>query len=952
MTMYCFYQETEKSRWLPALASERDNIIKTKKPALVSVLDVDNDFSADLTVDERKAVKYSGPFYVDFDAADLNEATQQFQKFLTNLKAKGVDLEMLRLYATGKKGYHIEIPASMLMAKIPPGGVPNLPHIYREIAHQLYVDTLDLRVYSAGRGRMWRCMNVKRDNDKFKVQISVDEAFTMSAENYMQVCSSPRSGMPVEPAVLNPELGLLFASARDKVERSAAKTKVKAKDTEALKRFKGEWPETLQLLLQGEGLKEDVGWNYISLQLATTASALGKSEDQLLEDAAPLINGHKGDSARYNTASKRREDLRQMYRYTNGNPCYDFSTGGVMALLIPEIRANADISFGEYTPETPAEPVVKEDGTTEAVANDEISDSSAENVRVNKHGIFVRADEGYKKICDVGVAKPISLRKLDGDYIGYEVETFVDGLPEGKKNLPMAALTTKAQFNAWTMNSSGAPMLGSDGHTLQLANMLRKRAKSTNSVVYALEREGVDLVVPPGCKDRDGFEIVWASPSGVISQGTTQYRFHGAYSDDGYTHTDLMLAPELSEEDGAFIDDLLTINTEQNLAKLLGWFVAATLTQLIRKELKQFPLLQCFGQAESGKSATIEMLNGMYYYMHKPRQIASSGQTFFPILMAVATSSSLPIVFEEMKPRQMAKHMKDAIQNIFRGNYRGDIISRGSLGRDKAVREPTVTDFANAAPIAFVGEAIEDQSAILGRCVVVSLSQADRRGRKKQFDRCQEKYYTMGKIGKALVLSALTLKSSDVGDMVRANLKRITANLSEDAQDSAMRPTFNLAVVLTGLDFMKHVLSLTFGDRFNAKFDSMQSAVVGNVQASIPRNLSEASRVVDVMAQLSRNADPQYQLVKGVDYTLGADGSSIDLKLRNSYAKYVKWQRSMGMEVLFDTESAFITGMANYGGTTHRACPDNDQLFDSPKAVVYRLSTAYLDKENVDSFRD
>ena len=49
--------------------------------------------------------------------------------------------------------------------------------------------------------------------------------------------------------------------------------------------------------------------------------------------------------------------------------------------------------------------------------------------------------------------------------------------------------------------------------------------------------------------------------------------------------------------------------------------------------------------------------------------------------------------------------------------------------------------------------------------------------------------------------------------------------------------------------------------------------------------------------------------------------------------------------------NAFIAGMMNYAGTIKRACPDNESLFDSPRAIVYRLSCKYLENEGVDSFK-
>ena len=82
--------------------------------------------------------------------------------------------------------------------------------------------------------------------------------------------------------------------------------------------------------------------------------------------------------------------------------------------------------------------------------------------------------------------------------------------------------------------------------------------------------------------------------------------------------------------------------------------------------------------------------------------MASSGQTFFPIMTAVGTSASIPVVFEEMKPRQMQKQYKDQIQNLFRSNYSGDVNARGAVNKDKGQSELGVTDFNNSAPLVFV----------------------------------------------------------------------------------------------------------------------------------------------------------------------------------------------------------------------------------------------------------
>jgi hypothetical protein len=56
------------------------------------------------------------------------------------------------------------------------------------------------------------------------------------------------------------------------------------------------------------------------------------------------------------------------------------------------------------------------------------------------------------------------------------------------------------------------------------------------------------------------------------------------------------------------------------------------------------------------------------------------------------------------------------------------------------------------------------------------------------------------------------------------------------------------------------------------------------------------------------------------------------------------------MEVLFDTHNTFQVSLGNYGGTVQRAVPDSP-MWDSPRAVIYRLSGTYLENEGVDTFQ-
>jgi putative DNA primase/helicase len=120
-----------------------------------------------------------GDFPLDFDCKeDPKKALRELRELcLVHLPdLYGVDPRSLRYYASGGKGFHVEIPAKLLDAE---EGDPQLPLIYKRIAslwkEQFKLETLDLAIYSMGHGRMWRAPNVRRANGKHKVLLSFEE---------------------------------------------------------------------------------------------------------------------------------------------------------------------------------------------------------------------------------------------------------------------------------------------------------------------------------------------------------------------------------------------------------------------------------------------------------------------------------------------------------------------------------------------------------------------------------------------------------------------------------------------------------------------------------------------------------------------------------------------------------------------------------------------------------
>lgn len=204
---------------------------------------------------------------------DTDTVLTQYRAFLAKLVELDVDLSMLHLYATGGRGFHIEVPWELFIPKPPKNGVQRLPAIYKEIAFELFVDTLDMRVYSGRKGRMWRTPNVARENGKFKVPVTVDESLAMSPADYGLLCSTQREAPPITPPQLCQRLAVLYAKASGKIDSAAKRKKSAKKDFELLAKFKGQFPPSLAKVLAGEGTAENVGFHQIALQIAITANA-------------------------------------------------------------------------------------------------------------------------------------------------------------------------------------------------------------------------------------------------------------------------------------------------------------------------------------------------------------------------------------------------------------------------------------------------------------------------------------------------------------------------------------------------------------------------------------------------------------------------------------------------------------------------------------------------------
>ena len=927
--------------WSVFLADQEERIVRERKPAFTTILAADNDCSAErMDAEDWAKIHYKGPYYVDFDADSLGEAINKVQQFIRKLRDDhNFDCEQAQYYASGGKGFHVIIPEACFLEKPSSRGFAFLPAIYKEISMELYVDTLDLRVYTARRGRQFRTANVERPDKPgvHKVPLSYAEIMEITEDTYRELVKAPRHVPPPLEPTYNIGLGLLFVQAKEKVERAQKNRKKSKVDEKLLKKFGGDFPPSIVALMTGENVAHDVGFQKIALQLALAAHALGKSEQVFLALCDGLCERHVSDGTRYNTPAKRRRELSRMWAYCDGNPCYTFSVGGIKSTMTKDTKT-PDLDSGGIE--------IEEE---EAADGEALDGALTQGMRITTKGIFRMTAEGLMQLSSVGLSNPKQLLDTQtGDTIGYEVDLYVDGDKRGRRVLTMDTFQSRAKFMNFTLSAAGSNITASDPQVGAMADILRGRAARAGHQAYTASREGLDLVVLPGGE----IDIIWADTQGVVSTLDRSYRLIGKMAQDPEYRTDLRMAPELmaSPLTEEFFTRLFQINNKEALGRMLGWYTVAFFTQPIRFLKGQFPYLQVFGPAGAGKTKTNELLAWMHYWRIKPRRMMSSHITKWSLESLVSASASIPLLLDEFKPREMSKIDLDRIKSMLRGNYDAANISKGHLNRETGSNRVESRQITNTAPIVVIGEALESQTAILDRAIIVSLDKAGKRGHHLDFNFCETHREVLSSFGnecrKAAMLANL--------DKIRATLTDRYAEVAgavPDRADDSDRPIFNIAVDLAGLDLFKSILGATFGTQFDQTFMDFREAILGAKEAIIPRVISEASKVLNVMSHLSHlnQHEERMALVFGVDYVTNPKAGTVELHLRNAFTKYQRFQRALGEESLYDNYEAFHAGMQRYAAVVDKVCIDSP-VKTAMSMHVFAFDSEILEKEGVGIF--
>lgn len=610
MPAYYYVQKIGgEESWFPIPASRRAEYEKANHPAFITVLSVSK-LVEDLSHEEKLDLTYMGPMYFDWDSKEETIVIDKVNAFLDKLEGMGVDLSMCSLFATGGKGYHLEIPPQLFMDKVPPKGIRGLPGIYKEVALALYVDKLDLRIYSAQRGRMWRTVNVKRANGRHKVPITVTEMRAMTPDLCHELTSSPRSGIIIAKPEFTMDLAIAYDKAAQKVETLLKKRKSFKPDPKAKEKASG---PSIQWMMAGLGIKPGTGFHELAIQLSIAATTAGLSEEAFIAECAGVIANHESDGVRYNSPGKRAEELARMHRYMDGNFCYEFSIGAIKNLLS---HSAPDLDGMIITKEEVREEI-QIAAEEEVIDVDEYADV-ARGISLSKYGVYADTQEGGKKrICAISFANSAVLRSsATCQIIGYESDVLVNGQPVGRQTLELDVFSGLTAFNRFA-SKYGHSFQGLDPQVRTLMMRFVEQAKKKGTTRYVVTREGLDFVCIPDHEDARFHKpfLVWADGFNVmlqpdIKEAGLEVAFAGYPDPRGVFRTDLSKAPALADWiDGKgnrelmreTLSNLFHCQRPEFLGKVIGWHAACFWKQLFHKCYDKFPVLHINGAAGLGK---------------------------------------------------------------------------------------------------------------------------------------------------------------------------------------------------------------------------------------------------------------------------------------------------------------------------------------------------------------
>ena len=787
-------------------------------------VDDDRDFDV-------KELSYRGPMYFDVDAADINAAIKSTNELVNKLITLGVSTEDIHVWATGKKGFHILLPQEV-MGMTQTTRVRALPLVYREIATALFVEGLDMNVYSCGRGRMWRTPNFKRpDNGKYKVPISIAELENMDAKLYEGVTSKPRDMTRKYSGIPCMSMFGIFDQAKKNVARylQELKENVTEISQEELSSFSADDGCIQKLITTGDDGRTN--FNQAALQLAAFIKSKWRRDER--DQWLPLVEkmAENVQSKTYNTPRDRKQHIMGAVHRVYADKNFKFARRALFKVIRP--CGNCPICKSE---------------AGEAAEVAELDCIAAEPT-----GYYASYGEGGAKQMTNFIIEPLHYFTSSDSDRGTRRTGIKAYLKWVDRSGKMVKQETVIDDVAWTSRTA----------------MIKEVSGISNLVVYANDTE-IQRLKYHVCKELDDITEVKELPSMGIHRFEVGQRYAYVYVEPDWSITssweqntcklgvhDTPAPPNFqevpppdwsSDEVKECLEGLFNMNSSAVVAQILGWVCACFIKPQITAYINQFPLLNLHGNAGSGKSKTAHLMGYLHGCDYEMRDSPLDLETATPYAITAMVSSSTTVmrILDECNPTLLKPATWVKLQGTLKAAWAGLEETKGMINNQRGVG---VSRVKLSGPICYLSEQKPDRPAIRQRSIMVSFAERTRLGREQFFMAAFTRRKVLVQLGKTMMEAALTCKPEWPVKIMQEYAEKLPQ------QQLGARPLYSFTVVFAGLEFLKRVqsgLGLEFDEQIDDLITSLLTYVKDNTESlSKEKSRSESDIVIEAMATMA-----------------------------------------------------------------------------------------------------
>lgn len=904
--MYRFLQfdPNKKESW--KLYAESQLADLPQKPAFLTVLAVDKDPESlvEQGEDPLDHVKYYGPMYFDLDGSDLEPVLHDARGVLQHLHKKfDIPKDLISCWLSGVKGVHITVPAQVFGVKTP---TKYLPYIYGEMANAFPQESLDRGVYSAGRGRMWRCEGIKRPGvGTFKVPVTFDELMDLSVEDYQRLVSAPRP--PAQQPVVGKTLVFPKAESAFKAAKPIALKRVKAMKgsvtipKETLRSLEETPGCVLKLITEGDSAESN--WNQAAMQLASYIAARYEREesDEYTDELVDPFVINVESSSRPSEKERRKHVQDQLNRAFSGRT--KFSPGALIS-VIGRPCGDCVVCQGDKT--DASLPGAAQSGHDHRFPlNPRYVSETYRVIRADNGYFMLNGENSYRRLGNftfdlkAQVVEVVSDDKgivSDGDELGLIVDI---SSTESRRVARDVFISTDAFFNRRTLytaisgKASSALSLGdADVQILYAAIIEEANGKSDMDTIKRSPQCGIIMErTPHGLK-----------PHYVEACGS--YTRHGIPSPYRYTaDKDTAPTPTLLESPGPLDDgDMLLTSTLVHLSKInephwvaamVGWFAACHYAEHLFMSYTQFPLLNISGNAGAGKTQTAFLmahLNGMDY--GRDAFINAEVATPHPLNEYLTSSTTVPRLVEEVNPSLLSPRMATQVLGTFKAAWNRAAVQRGTLHKNEVRTKISRV----SSPIVYTSEQTSTVPSLRNRSIEVKLSSKalENREHKLAFGFAKKNRASLHRLAKAMVADAMDRSPQEVAAEVETFDVHVPEKIGE-------RPHYSWKVVLFGLNRLIAVMK-KYDVGAVPEYEALKDSLIDYLSRAAGDMAREkaVSEVDKVLASLDCMADEigdrAAELRAGDHYW--RNGDDLYLVLQACLPRYARYARQMGEAVV------------------------------------------------------